>query len=60
MTYMEKCKKLYQIIIDKHGKITTNDVTEKCELPFEYWLRIATHCDAEKLYQVAKENIHRF
>ena len=59
MTYMEKCKKLYQIIIDKHGNISTDDVTEKCGLPFEYFLRLA-NCDSEKLYQVAKDNINRF
>lgn len=58
MTYMEKCKKLYQIIIDKHGKISTKDV-EKCQLPFEYFLRLAA-CDSEKLYQTAKANINRF
>lgn len=60
MTYREKMKKLYQIIIEKHGNITTKDVTEKCELPFEYFLRIATRCDTEKLYQAAKANIDKF
>lgn len=60
MTYMEKCKKLYEIIIEKHGNISCKDVTEKCELPFEYFLQLTTHCDTEKLYQTAKANIDRF
>lgn len=59
MTYMEKCKKLYQIIIEKRGKISTKDVTEICELPFEYFLRLC-NCDSEKLYQAAKANIDKF
>ena len=57
--YMKKMKMLYQIIIDKHGNISTKDVTEKCGLPFEYFLRLA-NCDTEKLYQAAKANIDKF
>ena len=44
----------------KHLHNVEKDVTEKCGLPFEYFLRIATTCDTEKLYQAAKQNIDRF
>lgn len=59
MTYNEKCKKLYQIIIEKHGNISTKDVVEECKLPLEYFLRIA-NCDTEKLYKTALDNIDKF
>lgn len=55
IVYGKEFEKLYDVIIEKDGKITNKDV-EKCGIGFEYFLRLSQF-DSKTLVDRAKSTM---